>query len=75
MFWPTRLDPALRGIEISTASGPSRLAPELLHSEGMLKRLGLRLLDLIDNVPLGWLLPSRQPVPVRSRRPRQPFAR
>jgi hypothetical protein len=41
----------------------------------MLKRLGLRLLDLIDNVPLGWLLPSRQPVPVRSRRPRQPFAR
>ncbi|HEY7651673.1 MAG TPA: hypothetical protein VIG07_02535 [Methylomirabilota bacterium] len=41
----------------------------------MLKRLGRRLLDLIDSVPLGWLAPSRQPVPVRIRRYRGPFAR
>jgi hypothetical protein len=31
----------------------------------MLKRLGQRLLDLIDSVPLPWLVPARQPVPVR----------
>jgi hypothetical protein len=42
--------------------------------EGMLKRLGLRLLDLIDSVPMGWLIPTRQPIPVRTRR-RHPFAR
>jgi hypothetical protein len=41
----------------------------------MLKRLGLRLLDLIDRVPLPWLGPARQPVPVRIRRPRSPFVR
>jgi hypothetical protein len=41
----------------------------------MLKRLGLRLLDLIDSVPLGWLIPSRQSIPVRIRRRRHPFAR
>jgi hypothetical protein len=41
----------------------------------MLKRLGLRLLDLIDSVPLGWLVPSRQPAPIRGRRLRHPFAR
>ena len=41
----------------------------------MLKRLGLRLLDLIDSVPMGWLIPSRQPIPIRIRRRRHPFAR
>jgi hypothetical protein len=62
-------------LDISTASGTGALAPELLHHPGMLKRLGLRVLDLIDSVPLGWLLPRRQPVPLRVRRPRHPFAR
>jgi hypothetical protein len=73
MFWPTWFHLVLRGLDISTASDPPRLAPELLRPGGMLKRLGLRILELIDNVPLGWLVPSRQPVPVR--RPRHPFAR
>jgi hypothetical protein len=41
----------------------------------MLKRLGRRLLDLIDSVPLGWLAPARQPVPVRVRRHRNPYLR
>jgi hypothetical protein len=41
----------------------------------MLKRLGRRLLELIDSVPLGWLVPSRQPIPVRLRRFRNPYAR
>ncbi|HEX5528459.1 MAG TPA: hypothetical protein VFZ82_02800 [Methylomirabilota bacterium] len=41
----------------------------------MLKRLGLRLLDLIDTIPLGWLEPSRRPVPVPVRRFRRPYAR
>jgi hypothetical protein len=41
----------------------------------MLKQLGRRILDLIDGVPLGWLLPRRQPVPLRVRRGRHPFAR
>jgi hypothetical protein len=41
----------------------------------MLKRLGRRLLELIDNVPLGWLAPARQPVPVRVRRLRNPYLR
>ncbi|HSL48400.1 MAG TPA: hypothetical protein VK878_04985 [Candidatus Deferrimicrobiaceae bacterium] len=41
----------------------------------MLKRLGLRLLDLIDSVPLPWPFPARRPVPVPIRRPRNPFAR
>jgi hypothetical protein len=41
----------------------------------MLKRLGRRLLELIDSVPLGWLAPSRQPVPVRIRRYRNPYLR
>ncbi|HTI54583.1 MAG TPA: hypothetical protein VMC04_10145 [Verrucomicrobiae bacterium] len=41
----------------------------------MLKRLGLRLLDLIDTIPLGWLEPSRKPVPVPVRRFRHHLAR
>jgi len=41
----------------------------------MLKRLGLRILDLIDTIPLGWLEPSRRPVPVPVRRFRRPYAR
>jgi len=41
----------------------------------MLKRLGLRILDLIDTLPLGWLDPYRRPVPVRVRRLRHPYAR
>ena len=41
----------------------------------MLKRLGLRLLDLIDTLPLGWLDPSRQPVPVPVRRVRGRYPR
>jgi hypothetical protein len=41
----------------------------------MLKRLGLRLLDLIDTIPLGWLEPYRRPVPVAVRRFRRPYAR
>jgi len=34
----------------------------------MLKKLGLRILDLIDTIPLGWLDPDRRPVPVPVRR-------
>jgi hypothetical protein len=46
-----------------------RLASELLLSWSMLKRLGRRLLELIDSVPLGWLVPpARRPIPVRIRR-------
>jgi hypothetical protein len=41
----------------------------------MVKRLGRRLLDLIDSVPLGWLAPSRRPVPVRVPRYRNPYLR
>jgi hypothetical protein len=41
----------------------------------MLKRLGLRILDLIDTVPLGWLGPFRQPVPIPVRRRRAPYPR
>jgi len=41
----------------------------------MLKRLGRRLLELIDSVPLGWLAPARQPIPVRIPRFRNPYAR
>jgi hypothetical protein len=41
----------------------------------MLKRLGLRILDLIDTLPLGWLGPYRRPVPVPVRRIRRPYAR
>lgn len=62
-------------IDNSMTSGTRRLAPELLFPAGMLKRLGRRLLDLIDSVPLGWLAPARQPVPVRIRRYRGPFGR
>lgn len=38
----------------------------------MLKRLGLRILDLIDTVPLDWLI--KQPVPIPVRRRRFPFS-
>jgi len=41
----------------------------------MLKRLGRRLLELIDSVPLGWLAPARRPIPVRVRRYRHPYLR
>jgi len=34
----------------------------------MLKKFGLRILDLIDTIPLGWLDPARRPVPVPVRR-------
>jgi len=51
------------------------LAPELLFQSAMLKRLGLRILDLIDTIPLGWLEPHRRPVPVPVRRFRRPYAR
>jgi hypothetical protein len=37
----------------------------------MLKKLGLRILDLIDTIPLGWLDPARRPVPVPIRRIRR----
>jgi hypothetical protein len=51
------------------------LAPELLWKASMLKRLGLRILDLIDTLPLGWLGPFSQPVPVPVRRRRAPYPR
>jgi hypothetical protein len=51
------------------------LAPELLSNTSMLKRLGLRILDLIDTVPLDWLGPFRQPVPIPVRRRRTPYSR
>jgi hypothetical protein len=41
----------------------------------MFKRLGRRLLDLIDSVPLGWLAPARRPIPVRVRRFRNAYLR
>jgi len=60
-------------IQVLAGLGP--LAPELLHLGYMLKRLGLRILDLIDTIPLGWLEPHRRPVPVPVRRFRRPYAR
>jgi len=66
---------SLGSIDNSITSGSDRLALELLPPGGMLKRLGRRLLDLIDSVPLGWLAPSRRPIPVRIRRPRNPYLR
>jgi hypothetical protein len=47
----------------------------LLFLGVMLKRLGLRLLDLIDTLPLGWLGPSRRLIPVPVRRGPGRFAR
>jgi hypothetical protein len=42
----------------------------------MLRRLGTRLLDLIDNMPLGWLGgPFRRMTPVPVRRSRSPYYR
>lgn len=41
----------------------------------MLKRLGLRVLDLIDTLPLDWLGPFKQPVPVPVRPRRAPYPR
>jgi hypothetical protein len=41
----------------------------------MLKRLGLRILDLIDTLPLEWLGRSRRLVPVPVRRIHGRFAR
>jgi len=38
----------------------------------MLKKLGQRILDLIDTIPLGWLDPARRPVAVPVRRIRRP---
>ena len=56
------------------SSGP--LALELLPLNGMLKRLGTKLLDLIDNMPLGWLGgPFRRMTPVPVRRSRSPYYR
>jgi hypothetical protein len=51
------------------------MAPELLSLGGMLKRLALRLLDLIDTLPLGPLGPSGRLTPVPVRRARGPFLR
>jgi hypothetical protein len=51
------------------------LPPELLWKATMLKRLGLRILDLIDTLPLGWLGPFSPPVPVPVRRRRVPYSR
>lgn len=56
-------------------SNPVPLAPELLRTPSMLKRLGLRILDLIDTLPLDWLGPFKQPVPVPVRRRRAPYPR
>jgi len=47
----------------------------LLFPDIMLKRLGLRLLDLIDTLPLEWLGPSRRLIPVPIRRVPGRFAR
>jgi len=69
---PTRLH-GLSTIQLLAARAP--LAPELLPLDSMLKRLGLRILDLIDTIPLGWLEPYRRPVPVPVRRFRRPYAR
>jgi len=69
---PTQLN-GLSKIQLLAAREP--LAPELLPLGYMLKRLGLRILDLIDTIPLGWLEPHRRPVPVPVRRFRRPYAR
>jgi len=37
----------------------------------MLRKLAQRVLDLLDTIPLGWLEPSRRPVPVPVRRIRR----
>ena len=63
----------LSKIQLLAAGAP--LAPELLPLGSMLKRLGLRILDLIDTIPLGWLEPYRRPVPVPVRRFRRPYPR
>jgi hypothetical protein len=47
----------------------------LLPLRDMLKRLGQRLLDLIDTVPLDWLGPFKPPVPIPVRRRRSPYSR
>gem|GEM_PF-2598236 len=52
------------------------MALELLLSSGMLRRLGTKLLDLIDTMPLGWLGgPFRPMAPVPVRRSRSPYYR
>ena len=52
------------------------LALELLFFSAMLKRLGTKLLDLIDTMPLGWLGgPFRRMTPVPVRRSRSPYYR
>jgi hypothetical protein len=51
------------------------MALELLSLGGMLKRLGLRLLDLIDTLPLGPLEPLRRLTPVPVRRARRRYLR
>jgi hypothetical protein len=60
----------------SATSMVSAAGTGVAPANGMLKRLGTRLLDLIDNMPLGWLGgPFRRMTPVPVRRSRSPYYR